>query len=525
LNVRIFVAQRVYGSVLNAPVGNALVAIDGRVFAVGEASQLKQRFPNAKVVDFGTAVITPGLTDAHIHITEWALARKHVHLDAAANIDECLQIVARAPRTETWLQGRGWNPHRWGGAYPDRFQLDQVAADRPAAFQSHDMHALWVNSAALRMAGIDRDTPDPDGGRIVRNAEGDATGMLLETAAQLVVSRIPTVTEAEIRRAVIEAQRELHSYGITGIHSFPGVHLPEPDPLPVLEALRARGQLALRVLQHISADKLSHAIGLGLRSGFGGEWIRIGAVKMFLDGALGSRTAWMLEPYENSDNFGVQVLERSDFEDTVLRAAEAGIATTVHAIGDAAVAMAFDVLNRAPRVAALPHRVEHVQCLPDQAVAMLGNGIVCSIQPCHLMTDWRAADQHWGKRAAATYAFRTMSERGAVLACGSDAPVESADPRLGFYAAVARRDTRHEPENGWYGEQCIMTRDAFAGYTLGAAVAAGADGVQGILQPGAFADFAVWREDPLACAPADLLDLQVAATIVNGSVVFEAQGS
>ena len=525
MNVRIFVAQRVYGSVLNAPVGNALVAIDGRVFAVGDAAQLKQQFPSAEVVDFGGAFITPGLTDAHIHITEWALARRHVHLDSAATIEECLHIVARAPRTESWLQGRGWNPHRWGGGYPDRFQLDQVISDRPAAFQSHDMHALWVNTAALRAAGIDRHTPDPDGGRIVRSDDGEATGMLLETAAQLVVSRIPSVTDEDVQEAVIDAQRELHSYGITGIHSFPGVHLPEPDPLPVLEALRARNQLGLRVLQHISADKLSHAIALGLHSGFGGDWIRIGAVKMFLDGALGSRTAWMLEPYENSDDVGVQVLQRSDFENTVLRAAAAGIATTVHAIGDAAVAMAFDVLSRAPRVAALPHRVEHVQCLPEQAIGMLGDGIICSVQPCHLMTDWRAADQHWGKRAAATYAFRTLSEHGAVLACGSDAPVESADPRLGFYAAVARRDTQHEPDGGWYGEQCIMTRDVLAGYTIGAAVAAGADGVQGILQPGAFADFAVWREDPLTTAPANLLDLHVNATVVNGSVVFEAQGS
>jgi predicted amidohydrolase YtcJ len=525
VNIRIFTAQHVYTSVLAPPAGNALASMDGRVIAVGDGSQLQREFPAADVVDFGNAVITPGLTDAHIHITEWALARRQVHLDAATTVDECLAIIADASTHHAWLQGRGWNPHRWGGTYPDRHQLDRVAADRPAAFQSHDMHALWVNSAALDAAGIDRNTPDPEGGRIVRSADGEATGMLLETAAQLVVSRIPRVTDAEIQQAVLEAQGELHSHGITGIHSFPGVHLPEPDPLPVLQGLAAKKLLALRVLQHIAADKLSAAIALGLRSGFGGDWMRIGAVKMFLDGALGSRTAWMLEPYENSDNVGVQVLQRADFEGTVMRAADAGIATTVHAIGDAAVAMAFDVLARAPRVAALPHRVEHVQCLPAQAVPMLEQGIVCSVQPCHLMTDWRAADQHWGKRGAATYAFRTMSERGAVLACGSDAPVESVDPRLGLYAAVARRDTRHEPDQGWYGEQCIPTRDVLAGYTLGAAVAAGAEGIQGVLHPGAFADFAVWRTDPLACTPVDLLGLQVAATVVNGSVVFEAQGS
>jgi predicted amidohydrolase YtcJ len=522
VTTRIFTAAKVYTSALAAPSANALLVVGGRIYAVGERNDLRKAFPHAEIIDFGDAVITPGLTDAHIHITEWALARHHVHLDDAQDISGCLKIIGNAPRSTGWVQGRGWNPHRWGGTYPDREQLDSVVADVPAAFQSHDMHALWVNSAALQRAGIDRNTPDPEGGRIVRDDRGEPTGMLLETAAQLVVKKIPTVTDEEMRASVVEAQRELHSYGITGIHSYPGVHLPEPDPLPVLEDLRSRGSLALRVLQHISAEKLSQAIRIGLRSGFGGDWIRIGAVKMFLDGALGSRTAWMLEPYEASENRGVQVMQREDFEGTVLRAAEAGIATTVHAIGDAAVALAFDVLAAAPAVAAVPHRVEHVQCLPAQAVPLLNRGIVCSVQPCHLMTDWRAADQHWGRRSDDTYAFRTMLDRGAVLACGSDAPVESADPRLGLYAAVARRDTRHEPDGGWHGEQCIMTRDALAGYTIGAAVVAGTTDKQGILQPAAFADFAVWRQDPLTCAPESLLDLQVVATVVDGLVVFEA---
>jgi predicted amidohydrolase YtcJ len=525
LNSRIFRARRVYATADAAAAGDAVLVVNGRVRAVGAAARLTQASPDAEVIDFGDAVITPGLTDAHIHITEWALARHHVRLDAAASIDECLAIIGRAPRPAGWLQGRGWNPHRWGGGYPDREQLDRVTGNLPAALQSHDMHALWVNTTALRHAGIDRDTPDPEGGRIVRDAGGEPTGMLLETAAQLVVGRIPLPAADEMRSAVVAAQSELHACGITGIHSYPGVHLPEPEPLAVLEDLRARDLLRLRVLQHISAEKLADAIRLGLRSGFGGDWIRIGAVKMFLDGALGSRTAWMLEPYEGSDDRGVQVLERDDFEETVRRAAQAGIATTVHAIGDAAVALAFEVLARAPRVDLLPHRVEHVQCLPERTVPLLDRGIVCSVQPCHLMTDWRAADRHWGARSAAAYAFRTMLERGAVLACGSDAPVESADPRLGLYAAVARRDIRHEPDSGWHGEQCIMTRDVFAGYTTGAARAAGAEREQGIIQPGAHADFAVWREDPLTCEPRMLLELHVAATIIAGEVVFEAQGS
>ncbi|HEX6063414.1 MAG TPA: amidohydrolase family protein, partial [Longimicrobiales bacterium] len=269
-------------------------------------------------------------------------------------------------------------------------------------------------------------------------------------------------------------------------------------------------------------DKLGDATRLGLRSGFGGDWLRIGGVKLFLDGALGSRTAWMREPYEDSSDVGVQVLARADFQEIVQRAAAAGIASVVHAIGDAAVAMAFEVLGAAPRLPTLPHRVEHVQCFPADRAALLRDGVICSVQPCHLMTDWRAADRHWGRRAAATYAFRTLIDGGAILACGSDAPVEPADPRLGLYAAVARRDAQHEPQGGWHAEQCIGAREVLSGYTLGAAQAAGAQGTQGVLQSGAFADFAVWAQDPLACAPEQLPGLEIAATVVNGEVVWEA---
>ena len=489
---------------------------------LARGDELRRLYADVEVVDLGNAVITPGLTDAHIHMTEWALARRQVQLSEARSIDECLSVIAQAPPARGWLQGRGWNPHHWGGRYPDRTQLDRMVPDVPAAFQSHDMHALWVNTRALELAGITPATADPEGGRIVRDAQGRPTGMLLETAAQLVVARIPRINDAELEHAVEAAQHELHRYGITGIHSFPGVHLPEPDPLPVLTRLHEHDALRLRVLQHISVDKLDAAIRLGLRSGFGGAWLRMGGVKLFLDGALGSRTAWMREPYENSEDRGVQVLPRSEFQHTVHRAAGAGIATVVHAIGDAAVAMAFEVLSAAPRVAALPHRVEHVQCFPDDHFPLLANGMVCSVQPCHLMTDWRAADQHWGRRAASTYAFRRLLDGGAVLACGSDAPVEPADPRLGWYAAVTRRDTHHEPAGGWHGEQCINMREVLAGYTVNAAFAAGAEGVQGVLQSGACADFAAWAQDPLTCAPEQLLDLEVAGTVVNGEVVWEA---
>jgi predicted amidohydrolase YtcJ len=322
--------------------------------------------------------------------------------------------------------------------------------------------------------------------------------------------------------AILDAQTALHGLGITGVHSFPGIHIVDPAPLGLLETLRARGALRLRVLQHIALDRLDHAIALDLRGGFGGDWIRIGGVKMFLDGALGSRTAWMRRPYETTDDCGIQVLDEADFRAIVRRAAAAGIPATVHAIGDAAVDLALDVLSAPDTlVPAMPHRIEHVQCCPSERLRHAGEaGIVCSVQPAHLMTDWRVADRHWGPdRARTTYAFRSLLDGGAVLAFGSDAPVEPVDPRLAFVAATDRTDTRGDPGGGWVPGERITLDEVFRAYTVGPAFAAGLRGRLGELVPGAAADLAAWQGDPFDREGVDLLDLRCAATIIGGELV------
>ncbi len=508
--------------------GNALWLEHGRVRAVGQLAQLRQRAPAAQIIDYPNATITPGLVDSHIHITEWAVARREVDLSAARSTQEVVERIAREarPRASGWLLGRGWNPHHWGGDYPDRSLLDRVVPDRPAAFQSHDMHALWVNTRALEEAAIDRHTTDPAGGRIVRDARAEPTGVLLENAALLVINRIPAPADHEVIGAVIDAQRELHGYGVTGIHSFPGFHLIEPQPLRILAMLLERDRLRLRVLQHLALDQLDAAISIGLRSGMGGEWIRIGGIKMFLDGALGSRTAWMRAPYEGSSDCGVRVLPEDEFRAAAQRAARAGLSSTVHAIGDAAVSLAFDVLTAdSAQAGTLPNRIEHVQCCPpDRLLCAAQAGLVCSMQPCHLSSDWRGANRHWGpQRARSTYAFRSLLEHRAILAFGSDAPVEPCDPRLGFYAAVERRDLEHQPADGWIPEERIALGEVLRAYTRGPAWAAGAGDWQGRLAPGYAADLVVWQQDPLHTSGADLLSLRVLATYVAGQAVYHAE--
>lgn len=384
------------------------------------------------------------------------------------------------------------------------------------------MHALWVNGRALAEAGIGRETRDPDGGIIVRDDDGEPTGVLLENAAQLLARRIPQPTVEEAEAALLDAQAALHRLGVTGVHSFPGVHLHEPDTFWLLQRLAERDALRLRVLQHISLGRLDDAIRLGLRSGFGGEWIRAGAVKLFLDGALGSRTALLREPYQSDPaHLGVEIMSERELREVVSRAAAAGIAAAVHAIGDAAVARALDVLaDPALRVQAMPHRIEHVQLAPPERLSDFGAArVVCSMQPAHLTTDWQAAGRHWGDRSRTAFAFRSLLAGGAVLAFGSDGPVEPVDPRLGFHAATTRQDLAAEPPGGWYPAERLDMLEVLRAYTAGPAIASGAGPGTPLLGAGAPADFVAWSADPLAPGQ-DPLELRCSAAVVAGEVVW-----
>ncbi len=303
------------------------------------------------------------------------------------------------------------------------------------------------------------------------------------------------------------------------VHALPSLHIVEPEPLGVFATMRARGTLRLRVLQHLPLHRLDDALREGLYSGAGDGWIRVGGVKMFLDGALGSRTAWMREPYRVPEIAACRCWTRPNSGYHVQRAARGGIASTVHAIGDAAVALALDVLaDPATRVPGMAHRIEHVQCCPAERFADAARaGITCSMQPAHLITDWRIADRHWGEaRASRTYAFHSLQQAGALLAFGSDAPVEPADPGLGLFAAVQRTDLDNAPQGGWHSSERLTAEAALRGYTRGPALAAGLP--TGVLETGAPADFVAWQHDPLAPETA-LLDLRCTATVVGGIIV------
>lgn len=529
------VARRIH---TGADTVEAVVVRGGRVAATGDADALRRSVPAAATLDLSGATVTAGLTDAHVHLVEWALARRQAPLrdagsPAAAAAAVARHLEAHGAGPDGWVLGRGWDPNPWTEP-PHRRHLDEALGDRPVLLQSHDMHSCWASTAALRRAGLAGSTPDPAGGRIERDEDGEPTGVVRDNAIPLLTGAVPPHSEAVKRDALLDAQAALHRWGVTGVHTV------EPDSLGLLEAVRADDALRLRVLQHLSLARLDDAIRLGLRSGFGGPWLRVGGVKMFLDGALGSRTAWLREPYEGTDDRGISTLAPAEFRDAVRRAAAAGLAVAVHAIGDAAMDLALDALSSHVDVldGPVPHRIEHAQLMaPDQlglrtggvtggegageevGVGPAARRVVLSVQPSHLMTDWRAADRHWGERARWSYAFRSMEAAGFTLALGSDAPVEPPDPREGVYAATARQDRAGEPDGGWYPDERLRMERAWAGYTTGAARAAG-DARQGRLEPGSFADLVAWDRDPLAAEPDEVRALRPLLTMVNGEVVW-----
>ena len=491
---------------------------EGRIVAVGSFADVRDKataFGSApEVMEFPGGLITPGFIDGHTHFAEWALGRRRVNLAGCKTRVEAVARVAGATPTDGWVLGQGYDPNGWEGP-PTREALDRVLPDTPAALDSHDVHSLWVNSSALAVCGIDRNTPDPEGGggRIVRDASGEPTGLLLEHAVRLVHRHLPRPAPDQVLEAVREAQSAAHRLGVTGIQNVEGA-----EALTAFQRLESEDALRLRVLAHLPADGLDAALRVGLRSGWGSSWLVTGGVKLFLDGALGSQTAWMLEPYEGSQDRGIVLTGERETREALTAAARGGIAATVHAIGDAAVRRALDIIEKLPAVA-IPHRIEHFQLVHPADVRRAARaGIVASMQPAHLLTDIPLVDRHWGGRGAGAYAFRTLLSAGTPLVFGSDVPVETIDPRDGVYAALARVSRDGEPAGGWRVTERLSFDEILMAYTAAAWAAMGRRGAGGRIAPGQAADLVVWSgEGDLAFRSARAL-----LTVVGGETVWRA---
>lgn len=510
------------------PQASVLVIDRERIAAVGGPELLDSFGPRASMEDMGGRVILPGLTDAHIHIHNYALSLQKVDCETPTRA-ECLRRVAERARETApgqWVMGHGWQQNDWPEGFGNASMLDEIAPDKPVYLTAKSLHAAWANTTALRLAGITANTPDPHNGQIVRDAHGQPTGILLETAMELVARAVPRATIGQIADYIERTQPALFRMGLTGIHDFD-----YRDAFMALQYLHGQGALKLRVIKNLPGDLYPHAVEMGLRSGFGDDMLRIGSVKVFMDGALGPRTAAMFESYLNEpENRGILNMDGEELFEIGRQAADAGLSMTVHAIGDRANHEVLDAYEQLRRYEvergypALRHRIEHVQIVhPDDAGRLARLNVIASMQPIHATSDMLAADRLWGARSRLAYAWRTQLDAGAVLAFGSDAPVESPNPFWGLRAALTRRRADGTPgPEGWYPEQRLDMLAALRGYTLGAAYAAGMENRLGRLAPGCLADLIVLEKDIFTCPPDDLLTLESSATMVGGAWVWQS---
>jgi hypothetical protein len=524
----VLIVSNIYPSATAAPVHAMGIDPNGRVLAIGSheavRAALDERGSNyVETVIAGTVI--PGLIDAHGHLMGLGFALMQADLVGTRSRDEVLTRVrehARSLSPKTWITGRGWDQNDWPDArYPDAAILDLTFADRPVWLERIDGHAGWANSAALRAAGIDARTPDPVGGKILRNDQGQPTGILIDTAMALVDRAIPNPNKEQRRRALALALDRAASLGLTGVHDA-GTSL---DDLALMREFANNQQLPLRI--YAMADGDAAAFQQLCRKGpYRHESGRLAmrAVKLYADGALGSRGAALLKPYsDDADNRGLLIQPEDRLRALIARAAECKIQPAVHAIGDRAnriVLDAFANLSDAQRKRLRP-RVEHAQIVdPGDLKRFAEFGIIASMQPTHATSDMPWAAARVGQdRLRGAYAWQTLIDSGAAMALGSDFPVESVDPKLGLYAAVSRQDSSGQPDGGWLPNERMSFAEALDGFTRGAAYAAHLENELGTLDVGKRADFVVLNANPFELKNRGLLALQVRSTWLDGRKV------
>jgi predicted amidohydrolase YtcJ len=487
------------------PTARALAIAGERI--VGGVGTHELALPSPDRVDLGGRCVLPGFSDAHVHFPTWAMTLRQVRLEGCASLDDAVgrvrnAITAVAPGR--WLVGYGWRDAAWAAdERPSRSALDPFSADVPVALWSKDYHSLWLNSAGLARGGGDLLVP---GGVVELDEAGEPTGVLREESAWAFRERHVAVTDQEYVEAVRVAIRLAHARGVTAVHDKDGWL----GALGIWQRLRADGALTLRVWQSLPHERLPELEEVGLTSGLGDEFLRLGYLKAFMDGTLGSGTAWML------DGSGVVITSGEELAEIVRRASRAGWPVAVHAIGDRANREALDAFAATHEdwsARGLRPRIEHAQLLdPEDLPRFAALGIACSVQFSHAPSDRDLADRLWAGHAG-MYAFRSLWDTGAVIANGSDAPVEDLDPLLGLRAGALRTLDERPP---WRPEQVLTVEETLLASTVNAAWLAGDERRRGRLIPGQLADLVVLDRDPLGCEPEALAEIRVVATMVGG---------
>jgi hypothetical protein len=489
------------------------------------------RGPSTRVVDLAGRTVLPGLVDAHGHLLGLGQYLRNVDLTATRSYDEMIaRVVARARTTPKgqWILGRGWDQNAWGDTrFPTQEALSRAVPDHPVWLVRVDGHAGLANAAALRAAAVTRETRDPEGGRIERAADGAPAGVFVDNAQRLVARAVPPATREEQRAALRAAVAELHRHGLVGVHDAGESR----ETIELMEEMAARGELDLRTYVMIGDDSaaIAHYFARGPRSALGNGRLWVRAVKLYADGALGSRGAALLAPYsDDPGNQGLLVSAPAHIRDVARRALAAGFQVNTHAIGDRGNRLVLDAyaaaLTERP-TADHRFRIEHAQILTPEDVPRFARlGVIPSMQGSHQTSDMYWAGTRLGEtRLLGAYAWRSLLDAGNIVPNGSDFPVEQVDPLLSFRAAVSRQDARGWPVGGWHPEQRMTRDEALRSMTLWPAMAAFQERDMGTLAAGKYADFVVFDRDPMRASPEEIGQTRVRATYLGGRAVYEAR--
>jgi predicted amidohydrolase YtcJ len=519
------------------PRAEAVIATDGRIVFVGSTAEARRHAPrDAQQIDLAGATVVPGFTDSHAHLAGIGQRELAFDLEGTASVaDLQTRLKQRAATTKPgeWIYGRGWIESRWTpAAFPTRADLDAVVADRPVALERADGHAVLANSRALELAGIGRTTANPAGGEILKDARGEPTGMLIDDAADLVTALIPTPSEAEQQRALEVGAARSVRVGWTQLQ-IAGNSLAE---VAQLCNLYRSGKIKLRIYDAIDGpgDDAEKLIEQGPSKIDCSDRLVVRSIKLYIDGALGSRGAALLAPYSDSPaSSGLLINSEDDLYRLLVGALRKGIQIETHAIGDRGNRIMLDLYERAfaavpPRHRAVADprwRIEHAQVLnPDDIPRFAKLGVIASMQPSHAISDLYFAPSRLGaKRVAGAYAWRSLLDSGAMIAAGSDAPVERGEPLIEFYAAVERRALDGFADDDWHREQRVSRAEALKMFTIWPAYAAFQEKERGSVEVGKFADFTVLSADIMRIPAAEILKTRVVMTIIGGEVVYRAK--
>ncbi len=499
---------------------NSMAVCGNRIVAVGNNLDHDPDFRGYSRIDLKEKTVIPGLVDAHTHFHSFALSLGQLDLEGVDSFDKCLARIKRFAADlgkNEWVTGQGYSLDRMNmKAEPDRYLLDRVTGGRPAVIYSKDTHTAWINSRALEIAGITSDTPDPEGGEIVRSEDGSPSGILKEKAAWMVSEHIPRPTKRAVDRYYSRALDYAYRKGVTGVHS-----VDSPEAFVYFSDRAEKDKLGLRIDYYMTAEKLPELLENRVYYGTGTEFFRLAGIKIFADGALGSRSALCFHKYAGSkDNYGVEVTPTKKMKKLIKDAARLGLPCAIHAIGDKAAGNVLDALESAPPLDfGARHRIEHLQLIRRKDIPRVKRlHVVASMQPSHCPSDIAMIRRHWGRRGANAFVFRTLIDSGVDLAFGSDCPIEPLDPLAGIAAAVRR--ALPGKRDIFYPEQRITPAEALYRFTVGPAIASGQQHRRGYLLPGYMADFVILSEDPLKIAPGRIYDIEVLATFLNGRVKY-----